>query len=126
MLVSAHCLVYANYRYHVRAYNHETGWFIDLVLTRFIEVQKTEEHWVSAINDQRWINQLTLHFQINPTLPKEVQQALQADYGLGNSMVRTIKVRQAMLSYICREMERVDWKYGVRLWLDVDQCCFSK
>ena len=55
MLISAHHLVYANYRYHVRAYDHETGRFVDLVLTRFIEAEKTEKAWVSSLNDERWI-----------------------------------------------------------------------
>lgn len=115
--------MYANYRYHVRAYHHTTHWFVDLVLTRFIEIEESEEEWVSPLNDQRWQDKLTLHFEINPELPADVQRALQADYGLGNTTQRVITVRQAMLGYICREMERVDWKYGMRLWLDKDNKC---
>ena len=40
--------------------------------------------------------------------------------------VRTITVRKAMLGYICREMERIDWKYGIRIWLDIDNHCYQK
>jgi hypothetical protein len=123
LLVSAHHLVYANYRYHVRAYDHEKDRFIDLVLTRFIEASKAEENWFSLLNDERWIKKLNLQFQINPKLPKKAQRALQADYGLGTSTIRHIEVRHAMLGYICREMERIDWRYGVRLWLDINGCC---
>lgn len=127
MLISAHHLVYANYRYHVRAYDHTEGWFRDLVLTRFIEVEEAKETWVSSANDERWIKELTLRFQINPELPAETQYTLQTDYRLGSGTIRTIRVRQAMLGYICREMERVDWrpwvKPRVRIWLDIDGCC---
>jgi len=123
MLISAHHLVYANYRYHVRAYNHTKGYFADLVLTRFIEIEEAEDDWVSSAEDKDWHNILTLHFQINPKLPMKVQHALQADYHLGDDTLRTIKVRKAMLGYICREMERVDWQHHVRIWLDVDSCC---
>jgi len=91
------------------------------VLTRFIEAEQAEESWVSSLNDERWIKKLTLQFQINPKLPKEVQQSLQADYSLGTKTIRTIEVRHAMLGYICREMERVDWRHGVRLWLDINK-----
>lgn len=76
--------------------------------------------------DQRWHHYLSLEFEINPKLPLEVQQALQADYHLGSKTSRTISVRHAMLGYICREMERIDWKYGVRLWLDKGKNCYQK
>lgn len=125
--VSAHHLVYANYRYHIRAYHHEKNWFVDLVLTRILEANiTTDETWVSEDSDQRWHHYLSLEFEINPKLPLEAQQALQADYSLGSKKSRTITVRHAMLGYICREMERVDWKYGVRLWLDKGKNCYQK
>ncbi len=125
-VASAHHLVYANYRYHLRAYHHDKDWFVDLVLTRIIEANPADKIWVSANNDLLWNEYLTLHFEINPDLPPEVQEALQADYSLGVDRVRTITVRRAMLGYICREMERVDWRHGKRLWLDKDNCCYQK
>ena len=126
MTVSAHHLVYANYRYHVRAYDHSKDWFSDLVLTRFVEIEKAKENWVSSASDAEWNKDLQLRFQINPELPDKVQQALQADYSLGTGTIRTIEVRQALLGYICREMERVDWDCGIRLWLDMDKTCYQK
>lgn len=126
MTLSAHRLVYANYRYHIRAYHHQWNKFIDVVLGRLLEVDKSAEDWVSTTGDQDWHNELTLTFTINPDLPVEVQQALQADYHLGNDKVRVIQVRKALLGYICREMERIDWQYGMRLWLDTDNCCYQR
>lgn len=124
--VSAHHLVYANYRYHLRAYRHEQNWFADLVLTRILTAEIIDEPWVSSDNDQRWNTPLDVQFDINPELPLEAQQALQADYSLGNKMTRKIKVRHAMLGYICRETERIDWQYGMRLWLDKEKHCYQK
>lgn len=124
--VAAHTLVYANHRYHVRAFRHDKGWFVDLVLTRFIEIEKAEETWVSALNDERWHTKLTLVLQINPELPEETQQALREDYRLGSGNIRTIQVRHAMLGYICREMERIDWRKKMALWIDLNGVCCSK
>ena len=31
-----------------------------------------------------------------------------------------------MLNYICREMERINWKYGIQIWLDIDNHCYQK
>lgn len=52
-------------------------------------------------------------------------ETLQNDYALEEDHVRVIEVKEAMLGYICREMERIDWKYGMRLWVNIDNGCYQ-
>jgi len=117
--ISPHRLVHASHRYHIRAYCHLYHKYFDFVLSRMSEVTLSNTDWVSGDGDQAWNECINLRFQINPQLPSKVRQALQSDYLLGDSDIRRIKTQYAKLAYIRREMERIDWKYQCRLWVEI-------
>lgn len=116
--ISPHHLVYAGRRYHVRAYCHLLNIYLDFVLPRILQVEISTTLWVSYQEDTEWNQWTTMTFEINPDLPEHVIRTLQLDHSLGTETIRTIKTRQAMIAYIRREMERVDWKEKKRLWLE--------
>ncbi|CAA6814062.1 MAG: Unknown protein [uncultured Thiotrichaceae bacterium] len=117
--ISPHHLVYAGRRYHVRAYCHLLNMYLDFVLPRILQVEASTTPWVSYHEDTQWNQWTDMRFEINPDLPEHVICTLQLDNSLGTGTTRTINTRQAMIAYIRREMERIDWKEKKRLWLEV-------
>lgn len=116
LTISPSHLVYASGRYHIRAYCFEHNRFIDLVLSRMIGAEYSYEDWISSAEDQEWNTYVELAFIPNPELPQALKETLLLDYRLDDG-VYNIKVRQALSAYVLREMERLDWKYGIPLWL---------
>ncbi|MEZ5592728.1 MAG: WYL domain-containing protein [Gammaproteobacteria bacterium] len=109
-------LVYASQRYHLRAYCYDWHKHIDLVLSRILEAEFSSEDWVSSEEDEDWNNYITLKFSPNPALPTEMQETLLLDFRLRNN-VYSLTVRKALKAYILREMERLDWRYKIPLWV---------
>lgn len=117
--ISPHHLVYAGRRYHVRAYCHHLNMYLDFVLPRILQIETSTTDWVSHDEDINWNEWISVNFKINPDLPEHVIRTLQLDYSLDTGTTRSIKTRKAMLGYIRREMERIDWKEQKRLWLEI-------
>ncbi len=114
--ISPNNLVFASRRYHIRAYCHDWQRYIDVVLSRVLEAQVSIEDWVSAEEDKDWQTYLDLYFQPNPDLPAQMIDTLKTDYRLQSNRY-TIRTRIALKAYVLREMERIDWKYNMKLWL---------
>ncbi|MEZ5479777.1 MAG: WYL domain-containing protein [Thiolinea sp.] len=111
-------LVYADGRYHVRAYCFEHNKFIDLVLSRMLEVELSHEDWVSSAEDQEWYTYVELRFRPNPTLPEALKNTLLLDFRLENG-VYSVSVRKALQLYVVRNMTRPDWQHHLPLWLSL-------
>ena len=110
-------LVYASRRYHFRAYCYDWNKFIDLVPSRVLEATPSDEDWISSDEDEEWYTYKTLQFQPNPELPLQLKKTLLFDYRLKEGELFSIRTRKATESYVLREMERLDWKYKIPLWL---------
>lgn len=117
-------MVYASRRYHVRSYVHEWGSYIDVVLSRIYMVHPTQQEWVSDEGDIKWQEQIELKFVPNSALPKQVINTLKIDYydfannkSLLTDGVLVIKTKKALEPYVLREMERIDWKYKIKMWI---------
>lgn len=119
LTISPNQLVYASRRYHLRAYCFERNRFIDLVLSRMLEVEVAVEDWISSAEDKLWNSYTELHFTPNPELPAPLQNTLALDFRLKNN-IYTLSVREALKGYVLREMERLDWRYQIPLWLTID------
>lgn len=116
LTIAPNHLAYASRRYHLRAYCYEWNKFIDLVLSRILSAEFSAEDWVSSAEDEDWNREIELQFIPNPELPDNVKATLLLDFHL-NEGVYTIPVRKALSAYVLREMERLDWKYKIPLWL---------
>lgn len=123
LTISPNRLVYTSRRYHVRVYCHNWKKYIDIVLSRVFETQPDTEKWMDGVADQEWHSSLTLQFIPNPELPEHLRQTLLIDHRsklintLLNGEVLAIPTCEALKAYVMREMERVDWRYKMRLWL---------
>ncbi|EIJ32867.1 WYL domain-containing protein [Thiothrix nivea] len=120
LTISPNQLVYASGRYHARAYCHERNRFIDLVLSRILEAEAATEDWVSSEEDAEWNTVEALHFIPNPALPENLKRTLLLDHRLEQGVYTLTKVRVALRGYALREMERVDWKHKIPLWIRVE------
>lgn len=119
LTIAPNHLAYASRRYHVRAYCYEWNKFIDLVLSRILSAEFSTEDWVSSEEDEDWNDYIELQFIPNPELPESVKETLLVDFRLDESSY-TISVRKALRAYVLREMERLDWKYNIPLWIKGD------
>jgi hypothetical protein len=119
LTIAPNHLVYASRRYHIRAYCYEKNKFIDLVLSRILSAEFSNEDWVSSEEDANWHHEIELQFIPNPELPETLQRTLLLDLGL-NKGIYPISVRKALMAYVLREMERLDWQYKIPLWIRLD------
>jgi hypothetical protein len=116
LTISPNRLVYASRRYHIRAYCHEWDKYIDVVFSRILSVQHSKQPWISDAQDTEWHQRLKLNFIPNPDLPRQARQTLLIDYQLEQG-VYTITTCKALVGYVHREMERIDWKHKISLWI---------
>lgn len=117
LLISPLHLVYASGRYHIRAFSHDTEFFLDLVLSRIRGAEFVEDvNWQSKKNDDEWDSFTDLCFLPNPELPQQVIEAIHHDYSLVDGIYKIQRVRRALALYVEREMLRVDFQYSIPLW----------
>lgn len=114
--VAPNQLVYANRRYHLRAYCYDWDKFIDLVPSRVLGVKPSDEDWVSSDEDKEWNAYVDLKFIPNADLPESLRETLLLDFRLEDDEVYTIKTRKALEHYVLREMEQLDWNHHIPLW----------
>lgn len=118
-LISPHHLVFADARYHVRAYCHDTHEYRDFVLSRMMRAERTAVPWVSEQGDQEWHHRQDLAFKINPDLPRSAQAAIRLDFlsEEKEALLRMRGVRVALIRYVQRRICRNDWRFGIPMWV---------
>ncbi|MCF8142441.1 MAG: WYL domain-containing protein [Deltaproteobacteria bacterium] len=117
--ISPNHLVFAEDRYHLRAYCHQKQYFLDFVLSRILWAEITNEEWVSSAEDKIWNTFTTLRFRPNPKLPMETQDAVLKNYETQESGYRIVRCREALAYYIKRKLLSSNNKYGTPLWEEV-------
>jgi hypothetical protein len=115
--ISPHQLVYADGRYHLRAYCHERLSYLDFVLPRIVSAELSNEQWIPATGDTEWHERVNLLFMINPSLPESVKAALRLDYlREGQELLALTGIRKALAYYIEARLGRIDQRFGLPLW----------
>lgn len=114
--ISPNHLVFADDRYHLRAYCHHQKYFLDFALSRISRAEMTDEEWVSSVEDDGWNTFVALRFRPNPALPEEAREAVLKHYETGDSGCRVVKCREAIAYYIKRKLLTSDNKFGTPLW----------
>jgi hypothetical protein len=84
-----------------------------------LSAEFSNEDWVSSEGDADWHHQIELQFIPNPELPETLKKTLLLDLGLDRG-IYPISVRKALMAYVLREMERLDWRYKIPLWIRLD------
>jgi len=116
-VISPNHLVYANNRYHIRAYCHFKCQFLDFVLSRIKYAEINHEDWVPSHEDEEWNENIKLAFKPNPELSQGVQNAIIHNFKTVNSGIKIVSCRKALAFYVEREMLSIDNKYGRALWV---------
>jgi WYL domain len=115
-LISPNQLIFADNRYHLRAYCHDNKHYFDFVLTRIVHAEVAKEEWVSSHYDDNWNHIVLLRFSPHPDLPEPARIALLQNYESGLPGVREIACRQALAFYIKRRLLARNSTYGIPLW----------
>ena len=106
--IEPHALAHDGFRWHVRAFDRETGEFRDFVLGRLSKVKPAGPSLSKAADDSDWHSFVDLEIAPHPGLTPAQAKAVALDYGLDKGRA-VIRVRRALLFYALR-----------RLGLDVD------
>jgi len=122
-IISPNHLVFADGRYHVRAYCHVRNAYLDFVLTRVVEARLLDDsqtEWVSDRFDEDWQTFLELSFEPHPSLPESVREAILQRFDseeAGETGRRRVRCRASLAFYVTRRLaESIDPKYGTPLW----------
>lgn len=116
--ISPNHLVFADDRYHLRAYCHHKNAYLDFVLTRITDARISEnEEWVSSHGDKEWNGYMELRFKPNPDLPGSVRDSILKNYEFRNSGTRKVRCRKSLSFYIKKKLLADDMKYEKPLWV---------
>lgn len=116
--ISPHHLVYADGRYHLRAYCHVDNIFLDFVISRIRSASCGScDDWVSNTDDKEWHRYVMLEFKLNPELSEITKQAIKEDYIFKNDIL-SIRCRKALAFYVKRQMIKYDEKSQRRIWFE--------
>ena len=116
--ICPHSIIFASNRYHVRAYCHLSGHFLDLVISRIDNFRVSEKPWVPSSQDGEWNEYADIVFTVNHSLPHPSVVAIRMDYGLKESENLTVTCRKALAFYVRRELLAVDLN-GMPRWIEV-------
>ena len=111
-------LVYISYRYHLRAYIHESDRYADFVLGRFESVDKLPRKAVSDAQDKRWHSTVALKFSLNLEQQENTQESARWEWHLpGGQSTITIETTGALQNYVVRQMTANDYQTGKPIWV---------
>ncbi len=119
-VISPNQLVFADNRYHLRAYCHTDRNYFDFVLSRILSAQiGSPDEWVSGDRDNAWNSYETLYFAINPEIPTAMRAALSHDYMVCDNGIYEIKSQKALSFYVVRQMTRAQAGLQQPLWIQL-------
>lgn len=114
-LISPNHLIFANNRYHIRAYCHFKQKYLDFVLSNIISAILSTEPWVSSKYDTEWNDIIKLRLKPNPELPEETKKAILRRYNTTNG-IREITCNRALAYYIEKSL-MINQKDRISLWV---------
>jgi len=126
-IVSPNQLAYADFRYHLRAFCHESQRYRDFNLGRILELKGITHHpqtrqwieWRDGRDDLEWKEIVEVRYQVNPELGASERAALELDYELEADHTIRLQCRRALLPYLTYRYEMVDARFGRPRWVRV-------
>jgi len=101
--VSPHAFGHDGFRWHIRAFCHNSRKFKDFLLSRCMATRQMDVAGVSPNSDKYWNSFFSVRFVPNPLLSIQQQQIIASEYGMvGGSLI--INVRNAMLYYFNKRL----------------------
>lgn len=118
-VISPNHLVFANNRYHLRAYCHFRKAYRDFVLSNILTADFSGDEWRSSREDIEWNTFETIKLIPNPELPKETQHALLQRFEVKEGF-RKIICRKAIAYYIEQSPLLLDPISKKPLWIKTE------
>lgn len=119
-IISPNHLVFANNRYHIRAYCHFKEIYLDFVLSNIILAEFADDEWISSREDVEWNTFVSVKLSPNPELLKDTQNALLKRFEIEKKGIREIRCRKALAYYVEKSPLLIDPQNNKFLWVPVD------
>jgi len=106
-IISPHTLVFADSRWHVRAWCEKHRDFRDFVLTRFVDEPQLEGPRLpdgDPALDNLWQERIEVIFTPNPALPEAQRLLIAGDYAMSDNLQLRINCRKALVTYLLLSM----------------------
>lgn len=101
--LTPHALAHDGFRWHVRAFCHESAEFRDFVIARVLELESAESSGPGPEADVDWATEVELVLVPHPKLAKAKRRAIELDYGMLEGEAR-LTCRKALLFYVLRHL----------------------
>jgi hypothetical protein len=101
--IEPHALAYDGFRWHTRAFDHQTREFRDFVLGRLTKPKPAGEAGSNPTDDADWQSFVDLVIAPHPKLTPAQTRAIANDYGIQDGST-TIRVRRALLFYALKRL----------------------
>lgn len=101
--IEPHALAHDGFRWHVRAFDRESGEFRDFVLGRLSKAKLVGSSLSKAADDRDWHSFVDLKIAPHPGLTPAQAKAIALDYGIDKGAA-VIRVRRALLFYALRRL----------------------
>lgn len=101
--IDPHAIAHDGFRWHTRAFDHESGEFRDFVLGRIARPKADLASQSRPEDDWDWQSFVTLTIEPHPGLTPAQARAIAIDYGINRGSTR-IKVRRALLYYALKRL----------------------
>jgi hypothetical protein len=102
-VIEPHALAYDGFRWHVRAFDIDTGEFRDFVIGRLSKLKADKPSGSTPADDVDWRTFVDLIIAPHPELTPAQSQAIKLDYGIRGGST-SIRVRRALLFYALRRL----------------------
>ena len=101
-VLSPHALVFDGFRWHVRAHDAGDDTFKDFVIARLSHVVTAGTWRGHPAEDAAWNRMVTMEIAPHPGLDPHQRRVIARDYGMDAKQRLMLKVREAVLFYVCR------------------------
>jgi hypothetical protein len=101
--IEPHALGHDGFRWHTRAFDHESSEFRDFVLGRLTKPKLADDAHSSSADDVDWQSFVDLVIAPHPKLTPAQSRAIANDYGIRDGS-STIRVRRALLFYALKRL----------------------
>lgn len=105
--ITPHAFGHDGFRWHARAWCHETAGFKDFLLPRILEIGQVSAPDADAAQDGLWNETFDIHLVPHPDLSPGQQAVVAKDYDMAGGLT-VLTVRYAMLFYVMRRLGLLD------------------
>lgn len=105
--ISPHAFGFDGFRWHARAFCHDTQQYKDFLLPRILEVGVKGESDDTARFDRLWNERFDIIVGPHPGLTPSQQKVVELDFGMTDGTL-TLSVRYAMLFYVLKRLGLLD------------------